>query len=62
MKATNLATTTLAKISDTETKVINTFEGVSPFPFNVFTYFFLGTVEKDMQMNLENLKVIVEKL
>lgn len=60
MVATNYGTTTVEKITDTETKVTNVFEGNNPILLNLFSYFFLGTVQNDMQMNMENLKGVLE--
>lgn len=61
MQATNYAATSVEAISETETKVVNTFRGYAPRPTNLLSYLFLGKVRQDMQQNLENLKNILEQ-
>lgn len=61
MKAINYAQTTLEDLWNNQTKVINTFQGDTPRPFNLMSLLFMPKLRKDMQTNLDNLKVILEK-
>lgn len=61
MKATNYAKTMLESLSDTQTKVTNTFSATSAFPMNIVTFLMIPTLKKDMQKNMDNLKAVVEK-
>ncbi len=60
-EATNYATTTVAALSDSQTKVSNVFTGRQKFPLNIMNVMIDKLVGKDMQQNLENMKVILEK-
>lgn len=61
MKATNYSRTTIESVGENKTKVTNTFRGVNPRPGNFVSMFFLPQVRKDMQQNMNNLKVQLEK-
>ncbi len=55
------ASMVLTSISDTETLVTDTYYGDAAFPMNLITFLFVWGVKKDMQKNLDNLKIILEK-
>ena len=61
MKATNKATNILVDMGNNQTKISNIFTGKNPRPGNFISMFFLPKVKKDMQNNMNNLKVQVEK-
>lgn len=61
MKATNYAQTILEDLWNNQTKVSNTFQWSTPRPFNLMSIFFMPKLRNDMQKNLDNLKVILEK-
>ncbi len=61
MKATNNARTTIESLGENQTRVTNTFRGVNPRPGNFVSMFFLPQVRKDMQQNMNNLKIQLEK-
>ncbi|OSZ76893.1 hypothetical protein CAP36_10685 [Chitinophagaceae bacterium IBVUCB2] len=60
-QATNNAVTTVSSAGNGQTTVSNLFYGKSKFPMNFSNLFMGKLVGKDMQKNLENLKVILEK-
>jgi hypothetical protein len=60
-EATNYAHTVVSSISDTQTKVSLTFTGKQKFPLNIMNLFMDKLVGKDMQQNLVNMKVNLEK-
>ena len=59
-KATNYANTSVTKAGDGQTKVSNVFTGKSKFPMNIMNLFMDKLVGRDMQKNLENMKVNLE--
>lgn len=61
MKAVNYAQTILEDLWNNQTKVNNTFQWSTPRPFNLMSIFFMPKLRKDMETNLDNLKVILEK-
>lgn len=60
-EGTNYATTTVSAVDGGYTKVTNVFTGKSKFPMNIMNLFMDKLVGKDMQQNLENMKVNLEK-
>lgn len=60
-KATNYALNEVASTTDGRTLLTQTFTGTSKFPMNIMNLFMDKLVGKDMQANLHNLKVILEK-
>ena len=61
MVATNHARTTLEDVGHGHTKVTNVFRGNTPRPGNLMSSFFLPKVQKDMQQNMNNLRMQIEK-
>ncbi|WP_462251580.1 SRPBCC family protein [Ferruginibacter sp.] len=60
-EATNYARTTLNAVTNNQTNVSTTFMGKQKFPMNVMNLFMDKLVGKDMQQNLVNMKVNIEK-
>lgn len=60
-EGTNYSLTTLTALSDTQTKLQNSFYGRSKFPMNIMNLLMDKLVGKDMQQNLVNLKTNLEK-
>lgn len=60
MVATNYAKTSLEDLKDGTIRVTNTFRGKNPWPMNIISMLFLPKVNKDMQQNMDNLKVQLE--
>lgn len=60
-KATNYALNEVSSTADGQTLLTQTFTGTSRFPMNIMNLFMDKLVGKDMQTNLYNLKVILEK-
>jgi hypothetical protein len=50
-----------ASVSPETTKVIWGMTGSSPYPFNLMTLLMKGTLEKDLQKSLDNMKNNIEK-
>lgn len=61
MVATNHARTTLEDVGHGHTKVSNVFRGNNPRPGNLLSSLFLPKVQKDMQQNMNNLRMQIEK-
>ncbi len=60
MVATNYAKTILEDTGHRYTKVTNVFRGKNPRPGNLISRMFLPKVQKDMQQNMNNLKIKIE--
>lgn len=60
--ATNYAHNELTGISDSQTKLVQSFTGSSKYPMNIMNLFMDNLVGKAMQQSLQNLKNNVEKL
>ncbi|MCW3126675.1 MAG: hypothetical protein JWO03_2333 [Bacteroidetes bacterium] len=55
------ASTVLEPVSDTQTKLINTFYTTTPFPMNLMAYMIKNMLKKQMDETLGNLKRNLEK-
>lgn len=60
-KATNYANTTVTTTGDGQTKVSHVFTGRAKFPMNIMNLFMDKLVGRDMQRNLDNVKMNLEK-
>lgn len=60
-KGTNYANTSLESVSETQTKITNTFWWTTKRPMNLMSMLMEKTLKKQIQQNLENLKAILEK-
>ncbi|QNA46097.1 SRPBCC family protein [Lacibacter sediminis] len=60
-EGTNYAINTFTSVADNQTKVTSTFTGKSPYPMNFMNLFMDMVLGKDMEKNLSNMKVNLEK-
>jgi len=60
-EGTNIATTTVTAIDETQTKVSSIFTGRSKFPMNIMNLMMEKLVGTAMQQTLENAKAVIEK-
>ncbi|MEI6697357.1 MAG: SRPBCC family protein [Bacteroidota bacterium] len=61
MKNTGRSKFVIQSLSNTQTKVIWTFQGPTKFPMSLFKGIFQKMLGKDIIQSLENLKILLEK-
>lgn len=60
LSGSNYATTTLQTVNSNQTRVTTTFEGLCPWPMNIFSFIIVPQLRQDMQQTLNNLKAEIE--